>query len=210
MVDLNDQIVRARALAQTHAFSPRCYRYVNRTVERQREEQSEPELGIWAGHALTAGYCLRSVEESDTGASPAADGADLPHSLDEASTVIAGRIRTEGAEAYLIYEEERVVTALDRMIEGEIERRLWAVKGQLDEATQEQLEEYLTWWVVKGYALRVADQLLPAEVESAPGSDASADGPPGGRGAAAGPGDAGDADTAGGGAGDGTGGEAAG
>ncbi|MBW3562827.1 MAG: hypothetical protein KY437_10065 [Actinobacteria bacterium] len=163
-VDLDDIIFRTRALAQTHPFSPRAYRYMNRIVARERTDQPAPEIGIWAGHALTAGYCLRRVEESETAGEVAAGaGALLPDDLDEAATHIAAAIRTDGADPYLLYPEERVVTALDRLIAGEVERRLAHWAGTVDESTWTELEEYLAWWTVKGYALRVADQLLPLE-----------------------------------------------
>lgn len=173
MLDLHEQIFRARALGQTHPFSPRCYRYLNETITRERTTQPVAELGIWAGHALTAGWCLRCVEESDTGVAMESDGADLPHDLDEAATLVAGRIRTGEAHGYLLYPEERVVGALDTMIAGEIERRLSHWEGTVDDETWDELEAYVAWWVIKGYALCVADRLLPEQVGSGPGPEAA-------------------------------------
>lgn len=162
-VDLDDIIVRARALAQTHPFSPRAYRYLNHIVARERTEQPVPDIGIWAGHALTVGYCLRRVEESQTGRRPdPGSAASLPDDLDQAATRVAAAIRTEGADPYLLLPEEQVVAALDRMIAGEVDRRLSHWTGTVDEDSWRELEEYLAWWVIKGYGLRVADELLPA------------------------------------------------
>lgn len=183
MLDLHELIFRARALVQTHPFSPRCYRYLNETIARERTSQPSPELGIWAGHGLTAGYCLRRVEETDTGQQPQSDGSELPRDLDAAATQVAGQIRTGEADAYMLYPEERVVTALDTMIAGEIERRLSHWDGTVDDDTWAELEEYVAWWVIKGYALRVADGLLADEVGSAPGPEGAGGQPTGATGA---------------------------
>lgn len=173
MLELEEQIFRARALIQGHPLSPRCYRYLNEMVARERTSQPTPELGIWAGHGLTAGWCLRRLEETDTDGRLRADGSELPQDLDEAATQVAGRIRSGDADEYLLYPEERVVDALDHMIAGEIDRRLSHWEGTVDEDTWAELEEYVAWWVIKGYALRVVDGLLPDEVGAVPGPEAA-------------------------------------
>ena len=161
MLELEELIFRSRALGQSHPFSPRAYRYVNQIIARERTSQPVPELGIWAGHAITAGYCLRRVEEDDAGGDVGEAPDSLPDDLDEAATTIAGMIRTEGAGPYLLYPEVRLVEALDRLIAGEIERRLGHWDGTIDEKSWRGIEEYLAWWVVKGYALRAAEGLVP-------------------------------------------------
>jgi hypothetical protein len=173
MVEFDRWIVRARALAQTHPFSPRSYRYVNGVVARERETQPAPEMGLWAGQALMVGYCLRRVEEQDgtDGAPPAAGAAaSLPPSLDGAATQVARLLRTEGAEPFLMSPEEHLVEVLDHLIEGEVERRLgdWGEGEKLEAGMAAELEEYLAWWTIKGYALRVVDQLLPGDVAEDP------------------------------------------
>lgn len=162
-LEFEDLIFRSRALAQTHPFSPHAYRYVNRIVARERTSQPIMELGIWAGHAMTAGYCLRRVEEGDTGRTLEDPPEPLAETLDEAATRIAELLRTEGVGPYLFYEEERVVAALDNLIAGEIERRLSHWQGQIDDESWQEIEEYLAWWVVKGYALAVADHFRSDE-----------------------------------------------
>lgn len=173
MLALDELIFRARALGQSHPFSPRVYRYVNGVVNRERERQPAPDIGIWCGHAITAGYCLRCVEEDDSELDPRSCAVELPADLDEAANHIAAAIRTDGAEPFLLYPEPHLVAALDRMIAGEIERRLDQWGEDVDDRAASQLAEYLAWWTVKGYALRVADRLLPDEVGSAPGPDAA-------------------------------------
>lgn len=174
VVDFEGWTVRARALGQSHPYSNRSFRYVNAVVERERRHQPADELGIWAGQAINAGYCLRRVEEQDTDRLPARDAAaGLPDSLDAAATHVAQLLRTEGADPFLLSKEEELVAALDHLIAGEIERRLgkWGEADDVDADAWTQLEEYLAWWTIKGYALRVVDQLLPDDVAEEPGSE---------------------------------------
>lgn len=171
MVDFDGWIVRARALGQTHPFSPRAYRYVNAVVTRERAQQAADEIGVWAGQAITAGYCLRCVEEQESSeAIEPGSAAALPASLDAASSHVAERLRTEGAEPFLLSSEDEVVEGLDHLIAGEIERRLgsWGEADDVDEDAWAELEEYLAWWTIKGYALRVVDQLLPETAAETP------------------------------------------
>lgn len=163
VLDLEGWIFRTRALGQTHPFTPRAYRYLNARVAHERATQPADELGIWAGNALTVGYCLRCVEEQDEGRVIDVAPEPLPDDFDAAASHIAQLIRTEGADAYLLYPEEQLVAALDHLIMGELERRLGsqdaAVEGRAGQASED-VTEYLAWWVVKGYALRVADHLV--------------------------------------------------
>lgn len=156
---LDDIVFRTRALAQAHPLSPRAQAYLKATVAEQQAQQPVPEFGIWVGYALTVGYCLRRVEESDTDVT-IAPPPDLAEDLDELSTEIADRIRTEKADGLLLYPEPLLVSALDRIIAGEVERRLSHGSDEIDRETFEQLEAYLAWWTIKGYALRVAEQVV--------------------------------------------------
>lgn len=162
-LDFDDLIFRARALGQAHPLSPQAYRYVNRIVARERTSQPVEELGIWAGHAITSGYSLRRVEEQDTEETLEELPEALGEDLDEAATRVAELLRTEGAKPYLLYAEDRVVEALDHLIAGEIERRLSHWEGQIDDGSWHEIEEYLAWWVIKGYALAVVDHFLSAD-----------------------------------------------
>lgn len=169
MLDTESLIFRTRALGQTHPFTPRAYRYLNARVMQERQSQPAEELGIWAGNAITVGYCLRCVEEQDVGRVIDTAPEPLPDDFDAAASHIAQLIRTEGAEPYLLYPEGHVVEVLDHLIMGELERRLGTldavVEGRADNS--EDITEYLAWWVIKGYALRVADHLVsePAQAK---------------------------------------------
>ncbi len=151
------RVFRARALAQAHPLSPGAHRYVNRVVARERTSQPQAEIGIWAGHALTTGYCLRAVSEADgleDRLEPVVDDFDI---LERASSGLAAAIRTTGAEHLHHLPEPVIVADLDEIIAGEIDRRLDHWKGTVDEATWRELEEYVAWWVIKGYALRAVE-----------------------------------------------------
>jgi hypothetical protein len=159
-----DLAYRARALAQAHPLTHLARRYVDRSVAEQRTSQPIPEIGIWAGAAAIGGYCLRRVEESEAGLDLAASEENLPDldALEEATTAIAAELRSEGAGGHILGDEERTIEALDRIIGSEVSRRLDHWKDDVDQAAWGELEEYLTWWVVKGYALRVAETVTGA------------------------------------------------
>lgn len=170
---------RSRALAQAHPLTVLAKRYVDRAVAEQRTSQPLPEIGIWAGAGLIGGYCLRRVEESDAGLDPVPPGRvskDRPSDersgderpgepdqaeeladLDRAAVDIAADLRSDSAGRWLLGEDARTVEALDRLIASEVSRRLDHWRETIDDSVWAELEEYLTWWVVKGYALRVAE-----------------------------------------------------
>ncbi|HEV2757993.1 MAG TPA: hypothetical protein VGV86_00370 [Acidimicrobiales bacterium] len=154
-----DMAYRARALAQAHPLTDLARSYVDRSVAEQRTSQPIPEVGIWAGAAVIGGYCLRRVEESEVGMDLSVSDGDLPDlaALEEATAGIAAELRVEGAGGHMLADEDRTIEALDRIIASEVSRRLDHWKDDVDQAAWDELEEYLTWWVVKGYALRAAE-----------------------------------------------------
>ncbi len=155
---------RARALAQAHPLTPLAKRYIDQAVEEQRSAQPMVEIGMWAGAALLNGYCLRRVEEVEAGLdlAPADDAQPELEQLDEASAQIAADLRSDDASKHLLSDDERVIEALDRIIASEVSRRLDNWKDDVDQTAWGELEEYLTWYVVKGYALRVAETVTGA------------------------------------------------
>lgn len=163
-LNAEDLAYRARALAQAHPLTTLARQYVDRSVAEQRTSQPIPEIGIWAGAAAIGGYCLRRVEESEVGLDLAASDEGLPDldALEEATARIAAELRADGAGGHLLGDEDRTIEALDRIIASEVSRRLDHWKDDVDQAAWAELEEYLTWWVVKGYALRVAETVTGA------------------------------------------------
>jgi len=153
-IDFTDPVVRARSLAQGLPLSEEASRFLNRAVA---------DIGIWAGHALTVGYALRRVEEEDTAPRTLPD--ELTDDPDRASDLVAAAIRSGDparSGAYLRYPEEKVIEALDRIIAGEIDRRLSHWEDTIDQETWVELEDYIAWWVIKGYAMRVTEEVLAA------------------------------------------------
>jgi hypothetical protein len=162
-LDAEDLTFRARALAQSHPLTRLAGRYVEKVTGEQRMSQPIVEIGIWAAGALIDGYCLRRVEEDDAGFSlSAVEGAGIElDALDEEAGRIAAEVRT-GAGDYLLGDDGRTVSALDRMVHAQVDRRLDHWRDSIDEKAWGELEEYLTWWVVKGYALRIAETKIGA------------------------------------------------
>jgi hypothetical protein len=106
------------------------------------------------------------VEEVDRfGHHPPAAREPDPAVLDRTAQVIAGAIRTGTAERHLLNPEDVLVAALDRLIAGEIDRRLEHWRDTIPPETERELEGYLAWWVIRGYGLRVAEVVLAGEVE---------------------------------------------
>ncbi|CAN5769184.1 hypothetical protein BH20ACT1_BH20ACT1_07150 [soil metagenome] len=158
-----DLTYRARALAQTPPLTKLAGHYIERAVGEQRTSQPIPEIGIWAGGALIDGYCLRRVEEDDAGLilGPLECEALELDRLEEEASRIAAEVRT-GAGDYLLGDDGRTVAALDRLVHSQVDRRLEHWRDSVDDKAWAELEEYLTWWVVKGYALRIAENDLGA------------------------------------------------
>jgi len=143
---------RARALAQAHALSGSAQRLMNRAVAEESRVQPRPEIGAWAGAAFTQGYCLRRVQEDGCDDLAAMKSDD--DELDRAATERAAELRRGSADVVTI-------AALDLLVGSQVEQRMEPWRDELDEATWVELEQYLTWWVVKGYGLRVAETSGP-------------------------------------------------
>ncbi len=156
---------RARALAQAHPLTALAKRYLDRAVAQQRLCQPIPEIGIWAGASLLNGYCLRCVEENDADVLLAAvsDETVFPDldQLEEVATRVAAELRSDTGGRHLLG-DDGVFDALDRIISSEVNNRLGHWRDTIDDNAWVEMEEYLTWWVVKGYALRVAETMTGA------------------------------------------------
>ena len=160
----DDLARQARTLAQAHPLTPLASEFVNRTVGEQRTSQPVPEIGTWVGACLLNGYCLRRVEENEAGLVlqvQAGTEVDLDRLGTDASR-IAADLRTPGSDVHFLIDDERVVGALDRIIASEVSRRLDNLRAALDQDAGNEVEEFLTWWVVQGYALRVAEMAAGA------------------------------------------------
>lgn len=150
----------ARALAQSHPFTPLAKRVVDQAIEEERKAQPG-DFSIWASSALTKGYCIRRVEEDDAGMELiGAEEASLP-SIEEIEAATIPVIKALQSETvpldFLIADEERMLEVLDRVIGSEVGNRLDNAPNSLTSRGRAELEDYLTYWVIKGYALRTAE-----------------------------------------------------
>ncbi|GAC1534340.1 MAG: hypothetical protein NVS3B12_14950 [Acidimicrobiales bacterium] len=164
-VDVDDFVFRARALAQSHPLTARARTYVDAVITEQLTLQPLPEIATWAQIALVNGYCVRRVEEEDTGLRPEeldrAPSGD--HDLKTHVQQVVEALRTGDARPHILGDPDEVFATLNRIVRSEVERRLdqWR-ESILDDASDE-VEEYITWWVVSGYALRTAEVAGPVE-----------------------------------------------
>ncbi|MGI8684103.1 MAG: hypothetical protein ACR2MO_03210 [Acidimicrobiales bacterium] len=159
--DADDLARQARTLAQAHPLSPLAGQFVNNSVTEQSAAQPEkPEIGAWAGACLTNGYCLRRVEENQAGLvlQVQPDVAVDVDALGAEASRISADMRLSGSGVRFLIEEDDVVGALDRIIHSEVSRRLDNLRNAIDKEAALEIEEFLTWWTVQGYALRLAEQ----------------------------------------------------
>lgn len=147
-----DLAFRARALAQTHPLSAAVYRIVNRVVADEGRFQPMAAAGVWAGAALTQGYCVRRVQEASAGVEESVVEWVSDEALERAASNLVAEIR-----GGLV--DENTVAALDLLIGSQVDSRIEQCGDGLDPTAIAELEQYFTWWVVKGYALRQAETI---------------------------------------------------
>lgn len=167
MIPAAEQVAyQARALAQAHSLTPLAQQFLNWAVARERTRQPTPEIGVWAGSALVKGYCVRQVEEEAMGrrySIPQPWPEPDLEELGELTTEIAAAVRTGESETIelaadvLLGDEDNLLETLDRIVASEVENRLDHWRDSVTDDNWAELEEWITWWVVKGYALRVAE-----------------------------------------------------
>ena len=158
--DVSDLCFAARALAQTHPMTEASLRYRQQCFETERARQPVTELADWASTALLVGYCLRRSEEQrvpgDRLPAAAADGEiDL-----ESVAALSETLRVGDPGSVSLLPAEVTVAALDRIIATELDKRNEHLREQLDDASWSELEDYIAWWTIHGYALRSSE--LPA------------------------------------------------
>lgn len=94
------------------------------------------------------------AEPVESGVEPAGAGAD---DLSGAIAAAAESLRTGEAERVTLLDPAVVVSALDRVIATELDKRQEHLREQLDDAEWSELEDYIAWWTVHGYALRAVE-----------------------------------------------------
>ena len=156
--DVSDLCFAARALAQTHPMTEASLRYRQQCFETERARQPVTELADWASTALLVGYCLRRSEEQrvpgDRLPAAAADGEiDL-----ENVAALSETLRVGDPGSVSLLPAEVTVAALDLIIATELDKRNEHLREQLDEASWSELEDYIAWWAIHGYALRASER----------------------------------------------------
>lgn len=164
MAGAEDLSRQARTLAQAHPLTALASEYVNRSVEEQKASQPSPEVGTWASACLINGYSLRRVEEVEAGLVlevQQGSGADVDR-LGADATRIAAEVREGKQPSPFLIDEDDVIAALDRIIATEVSRRMDNLRNQVDAAAAAEIEEFLAYFTIQGYALRVAEQAAGA------------------------------------------------
>ncbi|MCY3620002.1 MAG: hypothetical protein OXH67_13380 [Acidimicrobiaceae bacterium] len=159
--DVSDLCFAARALAQTHPMTEASLRYRQQCFETERARQPVTELADWASTALLVGYCLRRSEEQrvpgDRLPAAAADGEiDL-----ENVAALSETLRVGDPGSVSLLPAGVTVAALDRIIATELDKRNEHLREQLDDASWSELEDYIAWWTIHGYALRASELPTP-------------------------------------------------
>ncbi len=157
---------RARALAQSDVFTQVAREILNAEMEAERQAQPG-NFAIWANAAFTKGYCVRKVEEDDVALAftvAEGDGAPSREEVAKALATISVALRSEDADVseWMIGEEGRIFEVLDQIIGSEVRNRLDNVDSNMSARARQELEDYITYWVVRGYALRAAEQATGA------------------------------------------------
>jgi hypothetical protein len=150
-----DLALRARHLAESAPLSALAAGFVECEVAEQLRARPFAELGAWAGEAFVAGYSLRLVEEEHAGLAVAT--VDHGGDLERLDATVAAGLRAGDAVPYLLGDPGVIFRAVNRIIASVVENRLDHHRHHLADRACSGLQEYLTWWVVQGYAVRVAE-----------------------------------------------------
>ncbi|MCY3608904.1 MAG: hypothetical protein OXG57_10745 [Acidimicrobiaceae bacterium] len=157
--ELDELCFAARALAQSHAMTESAHRYRQACLERERMRQPVSELADWAGTALLVGYCLRRSEEARTLDTELGAPAAQDHQIDlDDVEALTESLRVGDPGSVALLPAEAALTALDRIIATEVDKRREHLREQLDDASWLELEDYIAWWVIHGYALRASER----------------------------------------------------
>jgi hypothetical protein len=152
---------QARALAQSDPFTALARTVLQSAMEDERKV-APGNASVWASSAFTKGYCVRRVEEDDAGhefVAASGDTVAAPEEVSAAADAIATALRTDSEELHehLMADEEQLLEVLDQIIASEVGNRLENMNSVISSRARVELEDYITYWVVKGYALRAAE-----------------------------------------------------
>lgn len=80
-----------------------------------------------------------------------------PDDLAPAIAAAAESLRAGKAERVTLLDPDATISALDRVIATELDKRQEHLREQLDDQEWSELEDYIAWWTVHGYALRAVE-----------------------------------------------------
>ena len=168
LLEPDQMAYRSRALAQTEPFTQLAREVLDADMTAERTAQPG-NFAVWANAAFTKGYCVRKVEEDDVAIALVINtGDDFPtkQRVREVTDEIVAALRSEDLDisAHMISSEERLFEVLDQVIGSEVRNRTDNADSNLSVRARQELEDYLTFWVVKGYALRAAEKATGAVV----------------------------------------------
>ena len=160
LLEADQMAYRSRALAQSEPFTELARRLMNGWMEAERNAQPG-NFAIWASAAFTKGYCVRKVEEDDVALTfTTTPDEDMPSAEDVTTKTdeFVGALRSDSADisAITIGDEDRLFEVLDQVIGSEVRNRTDNA-GNVSARARLELEDYITYWVVRGYALRAAE-----------------------------------------------------
>lgn len=129
-------------------------------------EGDQLESGSGETGGAPAGADSVRAEDAGVGPEPAETEAELAggelvgtgsDDLFGAIAAAAESLRTGEAEQVTLLDPAVVVSALDQVIATELDKRQEHLREQLDDAEWSELEDYIAWWTVHGYALRAVE-----------------------------------------------------
>ncbi len=164
MTEVADRIAdltfRARALAQAHPLTVTASSYREQMVDEERRTQPMPEFADWAATAFLVGYCIRRIEEADTGQMPEnGSQADALVPLAHDAARLSDEVKQGRPAGTQLLEQPLVEALLDKVISTEIDKRAEHWKAQIGKTDWAMFEDYVAWWVIHGYSLRAAEIL---------------------------------------------------
>lgn len=142
--------------------------YCLRRAEEQQAtaKPTRAEAGAGETRGALAGADSVRAEDAGVGPEPAGNWAEPAEvepagagagDLSGAIAAAAESLRTGEAERVTLLDPAVVVSALDRVIATELDKRQEHLREQLDDAEWSELEDYIAWWTVHGYALRAME-----------------------------------------------------
>ena len=160
LLQADQMAYRSRALAQSEPFTELARRLMSQWMDAERAAQPG-NFAIWANAAFTKGYCVRKVEEDDVAITfTDTPPEDMPTEEQVAAKTdeIVTALRSDDSDIspHVISDEDRLFDVLDQIIGSEVRNRTDNA-GTISSRARVELEDYVTYWVVRGYALRAAE-----------------------------------------------------